>query len=211
MRIRYFGHSSFLIETNNLKILTDPYDPSLGYKVNFPEVDVVTISHEHFDHNAVKFVPRYSKVLKGEINETIGSTKFESILAYHDTKLGRERGTVNLFKITDDDGVSVVHLSDLGDVKLNEKQTKFLKDVNIFLVPVGGYYTIGPEEADKLIETFKPNIVIPMHYKLKGATLNIKTVDEFLKGKKFERLEELDVTSKTLKGNRIVVLEANIK
>jgi len=58
-----------LIETEGLKILTDPYDPSVGYSAKFPEVDVVTISHEHFDHNAIKLVPHYNYVLKGNISK----------------------------------------------------------------------------------------------------------------------------------------------
>ena len=33
------------------------------------------------------------------------------------------------------------------------------------MVPVGGYYTIGPEEAKALIDDLQPKVVIPMHYR----------------------------------------------
>jgi len=64
MRIRWLGHSCFLIETGNVKILTDPYNPSTGYKASFPEVDLVLVSHEHGDHNCVKKVKAFKKCLK---------------------------------------------------------------------------------------------------------------------------------------------------
>jgi len=210
MRIKYFGHSSFLIETNGIKILTDPYDPSLGYEVNFPEVDVVTISHEHFDHNAVNFVPKYSYVLRGEVDKTISSVKFESIYAFHDKKSGKERGKINIFKIISED-ISIVHFGDLGDTRFDETQKKFLKGSNIFLIPVGGFYTIGPDEAHEIIDQFKPNIAIPMHYKLKGLTLNILGVDEFLKGYPYEEKSELEITKENLPNQKIVVLKPHIK
>ena len=48
MNIRWLGHSSFLITTDaGVRILTDPFDESVGYPVPHVEADVVTISHEH--------------------------------------------------------------------------------------------------------------------------------------------------------------------
>jgi L-ascorbate metabolism protein UlaG (beta-lactamase superfamily) len=35
---------------------------------------------------------------------------------------------------------------------------------NVALIPIGGYYTMGPSEAAKAVELIKPNVVIPMHY-----------------------------------------------
>jgi len=73
MQIRWLGHSCFLIETGNVKILTDPYNSSTGYKASFPEVDLVLVSHEHGDHNSVKNVKAFKKVLKE------GAEEFEGI------------------------------------------------------------------------------------------------------------------------------------
>lgn len=209
MKITYYGHSSFLIETEGLKILTDPYDPSVGYSAKFPEVDVVTISHEHFDHNAIKLVPHYNYVLKGNISKEIANVKFESIEAYHDARQGKERGTVNMFKITAE-SISVVHLADLGCTNLTQEQTEFLKDANIFLIPVGGYFTIAAREATLLIEKFKPNIAIPMHYKLKNTSLNITPLEDFTNGKNYKSIKTLVVTKDTLPEHEIIVLEPQI-
>lgn len=206
MRIKYYGHSSFLIETNSIKILTDPYDPSLGYPVKFPEVDVITVSHDHFDHNAIKYVPRYKKVLRGVVSEEVEGVRFESIEAYHDTKKGMERGAINLFKITSD-GISLIHFGDLGDKKFSEAQKEFIKGANIFLIPIGSVFTIGPNEAKEIINEFKPNIAIPMHYRLKGLTLNILPLEEFTKGINYKVLKELEVTKETLPQGEVIVLE----
>lgn len=35
---------------------------------------------------------------------------------------------------------------------------------NVALIPIGGYYTMGPSEATKAVELTKPDVVIPMHY-----------------------------------------------
>jgi len=206
MKITYYGHSSFLIEVNGTKILTDPYDASIGYPVRFPEVDIITVSHDHFDHNAIREVPKFKEVLKGSIKKEINGVQFESIKWFHDTKQGKERGTIDIFKITGG-GISLVHLGDFGDVNVNEEVKTFLKGTNVFLLPVGGIYTIGPKEALKMIEEFKPNIAIPMHYRLKGATLNILPVTEFTKGQNFRTVKELEVKKENLPQGEIIVLE----
>ncbi|MGB9769507.1 MULTISPECIES: MBL fold metallo-hydrolase [Caldisericum] len=206
MIIKYYGHSSFLIETNGFKILTDPYDPSMGYPVKFPEVDIITVSHEHFDHNAVKYVPSYKKVLRGVINEEINGIKFESIEAYHDEKNGLERGLIHLFKITSEN-ITLIHFGDLGDKRFKEKQKNFIKGTNVFFIPVGSVYTIGPNDAKEIISEFKPNIAIPMHYRLKGSTLNILPLEEFTKGIHFKTLKELNINKENLPQGEIIVLE----
>lgn len=206
MRIKYYGHSSFLIETSEIKILTDPYDPSLGYPVKFPEVDVITVSHEHFDHNAVKYVPKYKTVLKGQISKEIEGVKFESIEAYHDAKRGSERGLIHIFKITAEE-ISIVHFGDLGDKRFSEAQKSFLKEANIFFIPIGSVYTIGPSEAKEIINEFKPNIAIPMHYRLKGSTLNILPLEEFTRNLNYRTFGELEVRKENLPQEEIIVLE----
>ena len=50
------------------------------------------------------------------------------------------------------------------------------------MVPVGGFFTIGPKEAKKLMDELKPNVVIPMHYRGEGFGYDvIGTLDEYTK------------------------------
>ena len=58
MIISCMGHAKFVIELDNgLRIVTDPYDASCGYPVTANPADVVLVSHQHHDHNAVETIP----------------------------------------------------------------------------------------------------------------------------------------------------------
>jgi len=55
--------------------------------------------------------------------------------------------------------------------------------VDLLFIPVGGFYTIGPRQARKMMESIKPKATVPMHYKLPGmsATFNaLSTVEDFI-------------------------------
>ena len=64
MEIWYLGHSCFRLRTKNGVIITDPYDPQIGFKIPKVEAEVVTVSHSHFDHNRPDLVEGSPKVLK---------------------------------------------------------------------------------------------------------------------------------------------------
>ncbi len=192
MRIQWLGHASFLIETDGVKILTDPFDKSVGYKVDFPAVDLVLVSHEHFDHNAVNNVPSYREVLRGNIEKGFKGIKIKGISGYHDNKRGLLRGKVTMFKIQSE-GISLIHLSDLGTL-LTEDQLKEIGRIDIAMVPVGGKYTIGPKDAWRVITQLSPKIVIPMHYKTPVLKFDLLPLDDFVQGKSYEEKDVLEVT-----------------
>ena len=50
MKIKYLGHSSFQIISNSVLVI-DPYGPKISKLPNDLTADVVTVSHQHFDHN----------------------------------------------------------------------------------------------------------------------------------------------------------------
>ena len=60
------------------------------------------------------------------------------------------------------------------------EQLDLLKGVDVLMTPIGGVYTIGPDEAWDLIDKIKPPITIPMHYWVRGLTLPLFTIDDFL-------------------------------
>ena len=59
MKITWLGHASFLVESQDgTRIITDPYeagsyDGAVGYRPIEERADIVTVSHDHADHNAV--------------------------------------------------------------------------------------------------------------------------------------------------------------
>ena len=54
MKIKWLGHAAFLITSEaGIRIITDPYETGdkLKYKEINEKADIVTISHDHYDHN----------------------------------------------------------------------------------------------------------------------------------------------------------------
>jgi L-ascorbate metabolism protein UlaG (beta-lactamase superfamily) len=176
MEIKYLGHSSFLIKTKTTKVVTDPYDSEMvGHKFPKTEADIVTVSHQHNDHNQVKNVLGINGIspliidMPGEF-EKMGVRIF-GFQSYHDKTKGAERGENILYKF-EAEGISVLHCGDLGVIP-EESFLETIGDVDILMVPVGGLYTIDSEEAIQLVRKIEPAIVVPMHYgsgKLAGVS-----------------------------------------
>jgi L-ascorbate metabolism protein UlaG (beta-lactamase superfamily) len=171
MEITHIGHSSFRICGKQTVIVTDPYaEKALGIPYPKTEADIVTVSHEHDDHNAVANVTQKDEMhifrAPGEY-EAYG-VKIFGFRTYHDAQQGVERGVNTLFRI-EVDGVSIVHCGDLGH-QLQSSVVEALGNVDVLLIPTGGVYTIGPSNAAKVIRQLEPSIVIPMHYKVDGMS-----------------------------------------
>ncbi len=185
MKIKWLGHASFLITSDTgTKIITDPYAPSdrLKYGEIKESADIVTVSHEHGDHNNVAAVKGNPKTVRGAGTTEVKSIQFKGIPTYHDNAGGKERGnnTIFCFEV---DGMRVCHLGDLGH-PLNDKQVAEIGKVDVLLTPVGGYYPIDAAGATKASGRIKPRVVVPMHFKTSKCTYPIDDIEQFLKGKK---------------------------
>ena len=185
MRISWLGHACFLIETKGVKLVTDPYDPSIGYPPYDVKADVVTESHQHFDHNAHKFVKGNPKII-----DSIGEFEYEhlkitGIETFHDSERGRYRGKNIVYKISDGE-YTLLHMGDIGHVP-GQNITDLMKPVDVLMIPVGGTFTVDAEQAVEIVEILKPKLVIPMHYRTTYLKFEISSVDEF--AKHFERIE----------------------
>ncbi len=240
MKLKWLGHSAFVITSDTgIKLITDPYatDDRLSYGEIKESADIVTVSHDHSDHNNVSAVQGNPEVVKGEglkwvlpstifkasgarssiletdkDKEEIGYMRFRGIPTYHDAAKGQQRGnnTIFCFEV---DGVKVCHLGDLGH-PLNERQAAELGEVDILLIPVGGFYTIDAIAASQVCERLKPRVIIPMHYRNNKCAFPISGVDEFLQGKKnVSRLDASEVEFKSGKlpaDTQIIVLQPSL-
>ena len=188
MKIRYLGHSCFLLtESTGTRILTDPYG-DVGFKMPRVEADVVSVSHGHYDHNNVKAVGGNPVVLDKEGQYDVGGVEIIAVKSYHDNANGEERGENLIFKFRLD-GIEVCHLGDLGE-ECSSSLIEMLLPVHVLLIPVGGKYTIDSEQAKEYVDRIMPSIVIPMHYKSKGLSLDIDKPDAFLSEFEEEDVEE---------------------
>ena len=180
MRIVWHGHSCFEIDNGGMVLVTDPHDgKSIGIRRPMIRADIVLVSHDHFDHNAVRVVAdNDTRVITGP-EDDCPEINLRVIKAYHDEVRGVKRGETNIY-LFDIDGISFCHPGDIGHVLTDEQLSQFDRDIDILFVPVGGKFTVDAVDAYKIVEQIKPKIVIPMHFKIPGLSLPIAPVDGFL-------------------------------
>jgi L-ascorbate metabolism protein UlaG (beta-lactamase superfamily) len=202
MKIQFLGHAAFMITSDEGRvIITDPYvagcyDGNIRYEPITEEAHIVTISHEHPDHSETN-IKGNPTIVRDTSPQEVQGIKIHGVQLYHDESGGKERGTSIVFNMLVDD-VHVVHLGDLGHA-LSPDDVKNIGDVDVLLIPVGGYFTIDAKAADDIINTLKPKIVIPMHYKTEKCGFSIASVEEFTKGKDCKKIGgELEIKRDTL-------------
>ncbi|UCG44130.1 MAG: MBL fold metallo-hydrolase [candidate division WOR-3 bacterium] len=187
MKARWLGHSAFLLSAaDNTKIITDPYvagsyDGALGYGRITETADGVSISHDHPDHSGQDSLPGNPKLVKGTGEHSVGPVSIKGFQTWHDASKGAQRGenTVFTYEI---DGLRVCHLGDLGHL-LDDKTALDIGQVDVLLVPVGGFYTIDAKQATEVARQLRAKVIIPMHYKTRKLGFDIAGVEGFLSGK----------------------------
>ncbi len=199
VKVRWCGHDCFEIKGKEVVIGTDPFtDAMVGLETPKMKADIVLSSHQHGDHYDRRTIKEWSKedteVLKWK-NESfeIKGVKIKGIATAHDDKDGQMRGSNTVYVFTIDE-ITFCHCGDLGHM-LSDEQVKEIGKIDVLFIPVGGFFTIDPATASKVVEQLKPKIVIPMHYKHKGLASTfdkLSTVDDFLKDKK--NVKKIDST-----------------
>jgi L-ascorbate metabolism protein UlaG (beta-lactamase superfamily) len=207
-KLTWMGQSGFVLETAaGTRVVMDPIPKGLGY--DLPpglKADVVTISHEHSDHNNVALLVNKPRVIRGltadkkgwtKVDEKVKEVAIRSVGVYHDDKRGAERGlnTVFIFEVG---GLRIAHLGDLGHL-LTDEQLAAIGSVDVVLVPVGGVFTIDAYQATRVVDQLHPRlIIIPMHYRTPPLTIKeLQPVDEFLERKANVRHEPTNTLTLT--------------
>lgn len=188
-KLTYFGHSAFMIEHNNYKILIDPFitgNPFAPVRAEDLTANFIVLSHAHGDHYgdteniakrssatviAVNELANYaaSKGLKAHNMHIGGSYEFpfgkvKFTIAHHGSSSneGEYMGEPAGILIFLNDKV-IYHAGDTGlfsDMKLIGE----LHKINIALLPIGDNFTMGINDALKAVELLNPDLTIPMHY-----------------------------------------------
>ena len=185
MIISWLGQSCFKLQDKingrDITVVLDPFSPSytgLKLPANLA-AEVVTISHQHEDHNFLSGVSGQPFVVDMAGEYEIGGLSIDGVDSDHDQQGGAERGHNLMFRLGFSDLV-ITHLGDLGGT-LEAKQLERLAGTDILLVPVGGHYTLDAKRAIEAINQIEPKIVIPMHYQLPGLKFELNAVDDFIK------------------------------
>ena len=180
MRVRWHGHSCFEFGDGKTTVVVDPHDGrSIGIKPPAVTADVVLVTHNHYDHNAVRVVKgRHKDFVMASGRFTAGGIRFTGFPSFHDGSGGAERGPNNLY-LFEMDGISVCHCGDLGCIP-DRDVLSAIKGVDMLFVPTGEVFTMALPELRRFIEEVNPNVVVPMHYRVGGLSIPITPLDEFL-------------------------------
>ena len=185
MKLKWLGHACFLITSDTgLKIITDPYavGGGVGYSCIKESADIVTVSHGHSDHNNDSAVVGKPEVVTSAGAKEVKGIEIKGVATHHDESAGKARGNNVIFCFSVD-GVKVCHLGDLGH-RLSPQQIGEVGEVDVLLIPVGGFFTIDAVVASQVCDDLKPRVIVPMHYKTSKLDYPVTGVEDFLKGKK---------------------------
>lgn len=212
MHLTYLGHACFKMQDkigpDGVTVITDPFDKTVGLPAPHCEANIVTVSHNHNDHNNIGAIRGNPFVIDTAGEYDIKGVMIEGVDSYHDKKEGAERGKNIIYRIEIDD-IVIAHLGDLGH-SLNSKQLEKVAGADILLIPVGGIHTLNSKEAVEVVAQIEPRIVIPMHYRTKESRADIEGVEKFIKeiGLEPGREDKLKISKKDLPAEemRLVVM-----
>ena len=179
MKLEWMGHACFqMTALDGTVVITDPYDASVGIDMIPLGADLITMSHEHHDHNETGMIVGEPVIARGPELAAVGSVTSRAIDSYHDDAQGEKRGR-NYIRLFDIDGLKVVHMGDQGCMP-REDVIEAIADADVMLIPVGGTYTVDAQGAKAIIEAARPKCVVPMHVKTKRCPYPIAPVTDFL-------------------------------
>lgn len=192
LTVQWFGQSAFLLAAGEgTRLLIDPVGPDFGYHLPFfADLDAVLISHLHPDHTYTQVAPGSVSTFPGldpaghfrGIHRQIKAVAIRDVYSTHDDLAGKSNGE-NAIWVIDIDGFHIVHLGDLGQTSLTQKQIGEIGKPDILLIPVGGGgFTIDGPQAQHIVGQLNPRLVIPMHYQTDRtpANLPLQPVSGFL-------------------------------
>lgn len=175
MRVEWHGQSAFTLEGREATVFVDPFGEmaslaARGIEWSYPPiaaagVDLLLVTHEHRDHNAVERVagePAMVRSLAGRFETPVGTVV--GVSSEHDAAAGSERGhnTIFVFEL---DGLRIAHFGDFGQAALRPEQREAIGAVDLVFVPVGGGPTIGGAAAAGIALSLGARWVVPMHYR----------------------------------------------
>jgi L-ascorbate metabolism protein UlaG (beta-lactamase superfamily) len=189
-KITWLGHSGFILETTEHTILIDPFltgNPLAPFQANSLKADFILLTHGHGDHvgDTVSIAKRTGATVVGNFEvgnwikaqgvanvatmNTGGSGKFafgnlKLTLAFHSSSMpdGSYGGSPNGLTLKLNNGLVIHHC---GDTALFSDMQIISEDsLDLVMVPIGDYFTMGPRDSIRAIQWLAPEYVIPVHY-----------------------------------------------
>lgn len=208
MRIRWYGQSAFLVE-DGVRVFIDPFgDPAplaaRGIEFRYPAIsaraDLLLVTHDHFDHNAVDAVGGEPPVIATAGTHDSPAGEVVGIASEHDPVAGTQRGPNTIF-VFELGGLRLCHFGDFGQPALRPEQQAAIGAVDVLFLPVGGGPTVGGAEAVAIVRELQPRLVVPMYYRTEAVNF-LDPPDAFLDelGARVERFTESEADIEPLLG-----------
>jgi L-ascorbate metabolism protein UlaG (beta-lactamase superfamily) len=177
--VTWLGHGCFRLRGRSAAVVTDPYPPAIGLKLARMDADLVTVSHDHQNHNFTQVVRDGAYEIHGPGEYEVAGVSVIGVPTFHDAAKGATHGRNTVYLIEIDD-MRVCHLGDLGH-KLDDAEAEAIASPDVLLVPVGGRTAMNAAQAAEVVRQLEPRYVVPMHYAIPGLKLELDTIDRFLK------------------------------
>jgi L-ascorbate metabolism protein UlaG (beta-lactamase superfamily) len=190
MQVRWYGQSSFALTGGDTRLFIDPFGDmsplvARGWPWDYPaidgvEADLLLVTHEHLDHNAVEVIggdPRVIRSTAGTFDTPAGEVV--AVASEHDAAAGTQRGPNTIFVLTLG-GVRFAHFGDFGQAELREEQAEAIGFIDLLFVPVGGGPTTDAARARAIVDRLAPRWVVPMHYSTERAPFLEEGAEPFL-------------------------------
>jgi len=180
VELTFNGHACLTLraKSRSLTVVTDPYrSGALGGRISHAPVkaaaDIVTVSHYHVDHSHVS--ADLGTPVVADLSGDYRGVRFEARSTYHDRFFGTRMGMTTMMA-WEMDGLRVAHLGDIG-CDLTPEDVAALGRVDVLLWPVGGTYTLGPEDAPAVLRALSPKLAIPLHFEHERCQLGMQPVE----------------------------------
>ena len=187
LTINFVKHASLFFEFNGKIIHIDPVS-GMGNYSEYPDADLILITHHHGDHldlNAIGLIAKENTkiILTEKCNErsenlkdpivmkngdilTINGFEIEAIPAYN---IENKRPNGDPFHLKGEGNGYIITFGDkkvyiAGDSE-NTPEMKSLKNIDIAFLPMNLPYTMTPEMVADAAKAFKPKVLYPYHYK----------------------------------------------
>ncbi len=199
LKVEWLGHSAFRLTGERKTVYIDPFQLAEGAAAK--KADIILITHEHYDHCSRQDVAKImssdtiiatvadcqsklsglsvKEIVLVEPNNVYDVTglKIATVPAYNIGKKFHPANNSWVGFILNISGKRIFHAGDSDFVP----EMKNLKNIDIAMMPVGGNYTMGANEAASAVNAFKPKAAIPMHYGAIQGTAGSEAAESFKK------------------------------
>lgn len=200
--IEYVAHACFRLVSEGKRVLIDPYASRVWLGYDFPsglEVDLVLVTHPHYDHDAGDRMGRPTpwpagvKTLRDPGRASVPPFTIQGFVGRHADPYGKEFDQRNTIFVIEVAGVRIAHLGDNGP--LSPEEMEALGSIDVLMIPIDGdQHILKNDEVAAIVAGLAPRVVVPMHYRLAvlepgDGPEDLGPIDPWLEGR--ERVRKL--------------------